>query len=240
MVMVYCEGPTEWYVIRKLNKHGILNDARIINIDDAEAHIENSPSKITESFIITRPREWKKFLFVYDQEDHSSPLDFVNKKFAHLSPWNQVNQNIFCRKLNDDRLIYLHVNDALSPNEYGDFDGYLIKLVNKLGSKSAQLIFRLLPEYIRQTVNPPNVYSAIHQIGTLDIPELMQHKGFPLQRSKGQICAYITASQVAKSHVWFAEKFIEMALKNGFANYVQQVFNSLIEAWNRLIRGQYS
>jgi len=236
--MIYCEGRTEWHVIRKLNLSGILQNALITQIGDADAHIKNDPSSITPQFLGDRPQGWSKFLLIYDQENYSTPQDFVNQRFSHLGPWIQItgNSNIFCTILNG-RLVYLHVNTAPSPNGYKDFDGYLLDLINRLGPQAAQILFRSLPSYIRNAVVSSNIENAIHQIGTQDIPNLMASNGFPIQRSKGHLYAYITALQMSKSHVWFAEKLVEAALQNGFIDEVQRAFATLIEAWNRLIQG---
>ena len=239
MVMVYCEGQTEWHVIRKLHEYNVLNGDQIFKINDADVHIINSPKRITKNFILNSPRSWSGFLLVYDREGYTSPIDFVNNEFSHLSPWNQVNHNIFCTRCNN-RLVYLHVNDSSSPNGNGDFDGYLVKLITTIGPQLAQLIFdNALPAYIRGSVTTSNnIPSAIHQIGTQDIPDLMKRNAFPIQRSKGQLYAYITASQLSKSHVWFAEKIINLVLENGLTHYVENVFDTLIDAWDRLIGGQ--
>jgi len=235
MVMVYCEGPTEWYVVRKLNKFGILKNNSIIKIDDANEHIKNNPRSITSQFLEKLPRLWTKFLLIYDQEDHPTPQDFVNSKFAHLDPWNRVTNNIFRKNLNG-RIIYLHINTALSPNGFRDFDGYLWDLINRLGPQLAQFLFNLLPQYIRNSSSSPNIHNNIHRIGTTEIPKLMQDKGFSIQRSKGLLYAYITALQMSKSHVWFAEKLIEVTVQNGYTNKIEQSFATLIDAWKQLLR----
>jgi len=235
--MVYCEGPTEWYVIRKLYKYGILNGDNIAEIDNANVHIINSPSGITKDSILNKPEDWNKFFLVYDLEDYPSLSDFANGKFKHLSPWNQVTNNIFCTQ-HKGKLVYLHVSNASSPNGYGDFDGYLRELINTAGPQLLRYIIKnLLPAHIRDLVTT-DMYSSIHQIGVQEIPTLMQNIEFPIQRSKGYLYAYIVASQISKSHVWFSEKIVEIALENGFVEEVKKVFSSLIEAWDRLIGEQ--
>lgn len=236
MVMVYCEGPTEWYVIRKLNMHGILL-GQLIEPDRPNMHMINSPTQITQSFITGMPTLWERFLLVYDRESHPTPQDFVNNQFTHLGTWIQLSYNIFCLQLSG-RIVYLHVNDANSPNNYGDFDGYVWDLINRLGDNAAKVLFSLLPQYIQNI--PPSrssVISKIHTIGSRNIPDLMSSAEFPIQRSKGNIYAYITALQMAKSHVWFAEKLVDEALKAGFTNEVQNTFSSLIQAWNWIVGG---
>ena len=236
MVMVYCEGPTEWYVIRKLNIRGVLL-GQLIEPDNSYVHIINSPARITPDFITERPISWKRFLLIYDRENHPTPQDFVNTQFGHLGTWTWRSPNICCIQL-DGRIVYLHVNDATSPNGYGDFDGYVWDLINRLGDNAAKVLFSLLPKYIQNV--PPSrssVISQIHTIGSNDIPNLMSSAKFPIQRSKGNIYAYITALQMAKSHVWFAEKLVDEALENSFINEVKKAFSSLIQAWDWLVGG---
>ncbi len=232
MVMVYCEGPTEWYVIRKLNKHQVLAGQLIE--PDRDIHIINSPSKITRELIANTPLSWTHFLLVYDREHFQNPEAFVNTQFAHLGPWNQRDSNIFCTQLSG-KIVYLHVNDARSPNGYGDFDGYIWDLINNLGSSAANILFSLLPQYIKNVpTNPNNVIHQIHAVGSQQIPDLMANVGFPIQRTKGNIYAYITALQLAKSHVWFAEKLVDAALQQRYMREVLSAFSSLIQAWNWL------
>jgi len=235
MVMVYCEGPTEWHVIRKLNIYGILA-GQLIEYNNRNIHIMNSPEKITKKLITSRPSFWRKFFLVYDREHYSSPEEFVKNKFSHLGMWHQCSRNIFYVQLSG-RIVYLHVNDALSPNGYGDFDGYIWDLINRLGDNAVNLLFQHLPGYIRN-INPPPSITAIHDIGFSYIPGIMRNNAnFPIQRSKGYIYAYIAALQMAKSHVWFAEKLVEAALQQGYTNEVQEAFSSLIQAWNWLVGG---
>ncbi len=231
-VMVYCEGPTEWHVIRKLHTHGILS-GQLIQPNTSDTHIINSPTKITQKFITNKPNSWTRFLLVYDRENLST-MNFVNEQFAHLGTWTQRSPNIFCMQL-DRRIVYLHVNDASSPNGYGDFDGYVRNLINILGNRAAHILFSLLPNYIRNALS--SSVNQIHTIGSSDIPSLMASQGFPLQRSKGEIFAYITALQMSKSHVWFAEKLVDAALQQGYSNQVQNAFLSLIQAWSWLVGG---
>ena len=238
MVMVYCEGPTEWYVIRKLNEYNVLK-GDLIDKDNVDIHIVNSPKKITRDFILKCPLKWNKFLLIYDQENYSSPRDFADNEFNHLSPWFHIsdNENILYTNI-ENKLVYLHVNVSPSPNGYKDFDGYLKELITRMGHQLVQLIMsnnNLIPSYIRELANSNNIFADIHQMGVDEIPNLMDDKKFTIQRSKGHLYAYIAASQISKSHVWFAEKIVEIILKNGFLDQVNVVFNSLIEAWNRLV-----
>ena len=233
MVMVYCEGYTEWHVIRKLSGHGILS-GHLIEPDESGKHVINSPKRITRKLIESRPTFWNKFLLVYDREDYPSPYDFVQNKFNHLGQWNQRGKNIFCIGI-QSRIVYLHVNDAISPNGYGDFDGYIWNLINNLGVKAVDVLWNKLPTYIKQSLT--GTRDNVHRIGSSEIQNLMQNNRFPIQRSKGNIYAYITALQIAKSHGWFSEKLVEQALGNGHTREVKNAFSSLIQAWDWLNKG---
>jgi len=238
MVMVYCEGPTEWYVIRKLWAYNVLNGAGLIQLDDADPHIINNPRSINTQFLNNLPTTWDKFLLVYDQEHYPTPQDWINQNLAHLGTWRMSghHNNVFCIRHNG-KLIYAHINNVPSPNGYKDFDGYLLNLFKIVGSNAAQALFNRLPAYIRNATNSPNIHSTIHQMGIQDIPNLMSGNGFPIQRSKGLIYAYITSLQLSKSHVWFSENLVDTLLQMGYANQVAQAFQTIIDAWNNLING---
>jgi len=238
MVMVYCEGPTEWFVVSKLWQAGLLRDTDLIQPNEPDLHIINSPQAINSQLLGKSPTEWGKFLLIYDQEDQPAPQDWINKNLSHLGRWTMVGQhnNVFCLR-HDNRLIYAHINDAPSPNGYKDFDGYLLNLLNTVGAGAAQTLFNRLPAYIRNATSSTNIHSTIHQMGIQDIPSLMSGNGFPIRRSKGLIYAYITSLQLSKSHVWFSENLVDTLLQTGYANQVAQVFQTIIDAWNNLING---
>jgi len=236
--MVYCEGPTEWYVVRKLWEDNVLSGAELIQPNDADPHIINNPRSINTQFLNNLPTTWDKFLLIYDQEGQPTPQDWINTNLSHLGRWTMAGQhnNVFCLR-HYNRLIYAHINDALSPNGYKDFDGYLLNLLNIVGTNAAQALFNRLPAYIRRAATSSNMHSTIHQMGIQDIPSLMSGNGFPIQRSKGLIYAYITSLQLSKSHVWFSERLVDACLQNGYTHQVKQVFQPLIYAWNNLING---
>ncbi|MDQ7030178.1 MAG: hypothetical protein Q9O62_10570 [Ardenticatenia bacterium] len=242
MVMVYCEGPTEWYVIRKLWKNGVLSGANLIQPDNADVHIKNNPQSIDTRFLSNLPAQWDKFLLIYDQENKHTPREWIDQNLSHLGEWNKVepDDNVFCLMVNS-RLVYVHINTAPSPNEsndYKDFDGYLLDLIKKVEDKVAQRLFQNLPAYIRSAAPSSNIHHTIHQMGLQDIPDLMDKNKFPIQRSKGIIYAYITALQLSKSHVWFSEKLIDACLQNGYTYQVKQAFQTFINAWDNLIKGK--
>lgn len=61
----------------------------------------------------------------------------------------------------------------------------------------------------------------------------MERNGFPWTHNKSWLYAYITAFQFRQSHVWFAEKVVEVAPQEA----LKRVFASLIAAWNLLLEG---
>lgn len=229
-VVLYCEGPTEWYVMYQLVKRGVLPGTLVgsnqrVDIGTWLKKVE----EINETFIIRLPEDHRNILLVFDQEQRSSPGE-VNEILG-LDLSNDSNdglKNIFTG-VAGDRKIALVVSNKPSPDGNRDFDGYLWELIQQLDAESIRLFFdNEMPGYLRNFREESRVgFDVIHNLGRRIIPEEMCNQQWPLQRSKGLLYAYITALQLGKSHVWFAEKLVKHAPEQVLKN----VFNPFIKAW---------
>jgi hypothetical protein len=243
-VTVYCEGPTEWYVIYQLVRRGIVVGE--ITDMDARDNIGRwiiKPDKITNKFLDGKPN-FKRILFVFDQEDKVSPYDIkstIESNCNSLCFTPSEYSNVFTGHYKDAR-VALFVSNASSPDGNKDFDGYIAQLIEKLGPEASKLWFEearinnknddRLPAYLRNLRTQKNLnYDVIHFLGLNDIPNIMNEKNWGIQRSKTRLYAYITALQLNKSHVWFTEKLVKWAPKSA----LQEIFAPLIKAWEFLV-----
>lgn len=244
MVAVFCEGPTEWYVIYQLNKRTILHGDSIEGGDTREdiSHWLKRPEDITNDFLDELP-DFRRMLFVFDQEHNNSPDDIMSQ-IVHQCPGLNIHtiseySNVFIG-LYQSRRVALFIANADSPDGNKDFDGYIVQLVERLGSDTVKLWFEdarnshddRLPGYLRnlRTINSVE-YEVIHSLGSADIPNIMEQRNWPIQRSKTKLYAYITALQLNKSHVWFSEKLVKWAPDQ----VLQEIFAPLIKAWKWLV-----
>ena len=246
-IATYAEGPTEWYTIWQLRKRNILSAAELVGYDE-RGNISRwlVPRDKVRKKIGEAP-EWDRILLVYDQERHASPSEVAKRIAGDAFEFESVRElaNVFQGHLGD-RQIVLHVATAQSPDGNRDFDGYAVRLLEQLGDQASQLWFEsriesrngrkkyLLPDYLREERERRQIeYAKLHNLGMSEIPALMGENGLPILRSKGHLYAYITAIQANKSHVWFTEKLIKVAP----SEILDQIFTSLIAAWNLLLEG---
>jgi len=239
-VALYTEGPTEWYVVYQLAKRGILSGATIEGFDDRNNIGRWLKSKNSLSNILSDEPEWERVLLLFDQESDPTPRETAKHIFeTELNPV-QDTDNVFAFAQNNQTFV-LHVGTALSPDySHRDFDGYIVNILNQMKEEAARIWFESqareirLPSYLREHRENNNIaYHLLHRIGSTGIPGLMRSNQWDILRSKGLLYSYITAIQVNKSHVWFAEKLVKSAPED----ILRRTFSSLITAWDLLITG---
>ncbi len=243
MVAVYCEGPTEWYIIYQLVKRNILHGNLIGDRDNIRPWIVK-PNDITKDLLDNLPNDLDRILLVFDQEQEDFPDDIRNKINCSGLNFNTIDEypNVFIGFYRDKR-VALFVANGTSPDGNKDFDGYIVQLVERLGTKTVKLWFEdatngrdddRLPGYLRNLRSGNSTkYEIVHSLGFTDIPNTMKEKNWPIQRSKTQLYAYITALQLNKSSVWFSEKLVKWAPEE----VLKTTFASLIKAWEFLVEG---
>lgn len=258
-VAVYAEGPTEWFVARKLWKGKILNGMGFFG------HDERSP---TEMFIgggvdallgrLVDPSGKKgilispladRILLMFDQENASNLEDDVKFKIEmHLQKLGidfELRQhddftNVFTGEVHIEHRalpVAIHVADKEGPAKNKDFDGYIVEL---LQSHEGVSIVREMLNDKKVTkitaLRKPEMAEVVHQIGGQNIPSLIEgeseewHNKWPIKRSKTILYSHITAMQLCKSHVHFSEDVVEKSDEQ----CLRRVFAPLIAAWNAL------
>lgn len=246
-VAVYCEGPLEWYVIYQLVRRNILENGEIEGDRNDISRWIKRPENLRDVDLNNLPNEIGRILLVFDQEQRNSPDEvksILENRFDGLYfDTDTINSysNIFIGYYQDTH-IALFVSNIDSPDGNKDFDGYIVQVIERLGSEATRLWFEdarvnnrdddRLPAYLRGLREQRNInYNIIHLLGLNDIPNIMNERQWDIQRSKTRLYAYITALQLNKSHVWFAEKLVKWAPEN----ILREVFAPLIRAWEFLV-----
>lgn len=233
-IAVYAEGPTEWYVVRKLYKRGILSGANLMGHDKSEIGKWLKGLDGLQPVLKNPPADTNGILLVYDQEAKATPekiVDVLREKYNLQSlPTNPK----FLTLPNATLPIALHVSAMESPDGNRDFDGYIWDVIQRGGG---ELIKALLqdeksPAYLRERMKERKITEQLlYVLGAEQIPNTMQNTNWPPFRSKTNLYAFGTALQLNRSHVWLAEKIVEVAQ----TNLLQDVFASLITTWNELV-----
>ncbi len=236
-IFVYAEGPSEWYAVLQLHKMKLLEGADLAGKSERNniGRWLRSCGEIKD--ILTKRFPGDRILLLYDQESDNSPADTARKIAGDTFTFNCVEgyDNIFRGRLDNGTRIVLHVATAPSPDGNRDFDGYVVKLLQKSKDKATQMWFNnYSKEYVKRHCSKNKVkYDQIHGLGIDQIPGLMKKANWDILRSKGIIYAYITALQANRSHVWFTENMIKITPKET----LKDVFDSLIAAWDLLAQG---
>ncbi|MQL52304.1 hypothetical protein GFC01_08475 [Desulfofundulus thermobenzoicus] len=244
-IAVFAEGPTEWLAVRKLWKKGILKEANLLGsqkkkVDDWLKTVDKLIVTKEEGILIDPP--CSNILLLYDQEQESEPGNVSQRIaknaqkaglsliFTPIHPYG----NIFLANGNE-LTVSLHVADRPGPDGNRDFDGYIIDLLESAGPEIVADLLndnKMTISSLRNKVQHlPAKEETVYLLGKEDIPELMNERGWGVQRSKTLLYSFITATQINKSHVWFSEKVIEKAP----AEKLRLVFAPLIAAWDALV-----
>lgn len=261
-VDVYVEGPTEWYVARKLYKKGVLSEGKFLPdrdqpmiIGDVVSSLDKlvDPNNEGKTGILINPAN--KILLMYDQEKLATPSVVISKIEDRLNEFDidyNIQQhteftNVFIGKISieeRDNSFAIHVADKLfcRNDNNKDFDGYILELLKNENGLS--IVKQILTDNkiikiskLRKSIeNEPDLAEKVKKLGEIDIPSLIESNSenkWQILRSKTFLYSYITALQIGKSHVWFCEKVIDKADDGN----LRHIFSSLIAAWNELCRG---
>ncbi|MEW6423836.1 MAG: hypothetical protein AB1523_03680 [Bacillota bacterium] len=248
-IAVYCEGHTEWFVVYKLQKIGVLSSAYLLGSKEYEERkyidktwIKNSIKDLfKEPGILINP-SYTNILLIYDQEKKPKANDIpqeitkkAQKKGLSLTFETDNFSNVFYAKVNGSN-ISLFVSDKPGPDGNRDFDGYIVELLECAGP---EIIANLLSDKDIMTISSlrkkvqhlPAKEETVYLLGREDIPGLMSQRDWGVQRSKTLLYSIITAAQINKSHVLFSGDVVEKAP----AEKLKQVFAPLIAAWDALV-----
>jgi len=252
-VAVYAEGPTAWFVARKLWKRKILSGMGFFGyserspkemligggVDTSLGRLVNPSGK---KGILISPLS-DRVLLMFDQEKASNLEDDVKFKIeTHLQKLGidfELRQhddfpNVFMGEVHMKHgalPVAVHVADKEGPAKNKDFDGYIVEL---LQSQEGVSIVREMLNDRKVTriaaLRKPEMAEVVHQIGGQEIPSLMEYKKWSIERSKTMLYSHITALQLGKSHVHFSEEVVAKSAERELRN----VFASLIAAWDTL------
>ena len=234
-ILIVTEGATERVVGKVLYNRKLLNQNGVPHPPNWKSYFGQSQEgydQVIKALAQLSLSSGQRVLLVFDQEDSPTPhsrADLIAQDLARHNPfwrslsWSQLGAypNLFKAQVGG-ACIVLHVSNTTVPNITNkDFDGYILELLQgpeklKIASQivSTNLAFRLLEKAEREFTN------------------LMGANGFPWERNKAWLYAYITAFQARKSHVWFAEEVVQHAPKAE----LQRVFAPLIYVWDWLVQ----
>ena len=238
MVTVYAEGPTEWFTVYELYRRKILTHAVTLqgNDNNIGRWLINARSNVV-SKLMKRPSQQNRILLVYDQERDDDPSFTAREIGGETIRFDESvgdHNSVFIGNMDHNTRVVLHVATAKSPDGNRDFDGYIVQIIERLGGMAVQELFRSdkIPGYVRQQYYKKNNidYNQIHNLGLMEIPDMMKKKQWEILRSKGYIYSYVTALQINISHVIFTRKLVQYAP----SEILEDVFAPLIAAWNLL------
>lgn len=232
------EGATERAVGKVLYNRGLLNQNGTPlppNWTSIFGKSREGYGQVIEALANTPLRSGQRILLIFDQENLPSPqnraeliaqdLSLQNPIWSSLS-WTSLggHPNLFKSKVKG-ACIVLHVSNAAAPNIMNrDFDGYILELLR--GPENLYIASQLAP-----SVQGQSLASRLLQKAENEFTKLMSKNGFPWQRNKAWLYAYITAFQFRRSHVWFAKKVVECTPDHE----LRRVFAPLIHAWDWLV-----
>lgn len=236
-ILVITEGATEREVGKVLYDRGLLNkqgQPKPPNWKSAFGQNREGYDQVIKALANHSINSKQRILLVFDQEDAPSPQHRANRIAQDLSrqnprTWSSLSwvplgiySNLFKAQVKSTCIV-LHISNASGPNIANkDFDGYILQLLT--GSAKIEIASQLAPSGI----NPNILLSKAETKFT----NLMRCNGFPWQRNKAWLYAYITAFQFRQSHVWFAKRVVECAP----LNELRRVFAPLIAAWDWLVQ----
>lgn len=230
-ILVITEGATERQVGKMLHEREVLSQRAEPRPPNWRSQLGGSREgyhPVISGFRNLLPTLKGKVLLMFDQEDLPTPTDrrdrverdlgLAQNTFQPVLPW----LNLFEYR-RDNLHILLHVSTATAPPllQRGDFDGYILQL---LQGNHKQDIARAL---LGNRANPNSILKKAEQ----ELTNLMEQNQYPWQTAKAWLYAYITVFQFRQSHVWFAERVVEVSPEDE----LKRVFASLIAAWDRLI-----
>lgn len=244
-IFVVTEGRTEREVGRVLHKHGLLQRALPkppgwrSPLGPREGY-EQVVEMLAKDSAILQPG--RRIMLIFDQENAPSEQaranqiaqDLQSKQDPNNPIWNGLSwvslsptlSNLF-KAHHRDSCIVLHISNASGPGiQNKDFDGYILQLIQS--SNAASFVQGIIPSYMN--LNAQDLIQKAYN----EFTQIMQNNGFPWQKNKAWLYAYITAFQFRNSHVWFAKRVVEQAIRQN-QGLVQQVFAPLIFAWDWLV-----
>lgn len=236
-ILIVTEGATEREVGKVLYERGLLDNSARPRPPDWRSLFGGSREgyhQVVEALARdnTVLQSDNRILLVFDQENLPTASDRANQLIQDLqarnSLWNglswsqlSAHTNVFTAQHNGARLA-LHVSNAADPGIANrDFDGYILDLLRS-GARTT-IVSHLIPS----TQNP----NRLLQKAEIEFTNLMRANGYPWDRNKSWLYAYITAFQFRQSHVWFAAEVIRHAPDDE----LRRVFRALIDAWDWLI-----
>ena len=234
-IFVITEGLTEREVGKVLYEKGMLRDGKPkpTNWTSIFGQSREGYSQVIEALANHPIDSGQRILLVFDQEDLPSPQARAERIAQDLSTQNPVwselsweplmeHTNLFKTQVRG-ACIVLHVSTAVAPSITNkDFDGYILELLR--GPQKEDIALQFASSFAEAT--------RLLRKAEVEFTQLMQANGFPWQRNKAWLYAYITAFQFRQSHVWFAKRVVESAPDDE----LRRVFASLIHAWDWLVR----
>ena len=239
-IFIVTEGRTEREVGKVLCQRGLLRGA---NPKSPNWRSPFGPregyNQVIGALAQLTPEPGQRFFLIFDQEDAPSERERANQIARDLQNVNSHNwgrlawaplsssyPNLF-KAHHEGTCLVLHISNASGTRIHNrDFDGYILQLLQ--GPNAANIVQRIIPA--NMGLSPNDLMAKADN----EFTQIMQRNGFPWQRNKAWLYAYITAFQFKNSHVWFASKVVEEAIKQN-KKVVQQTFASLIYAWNWLV-----
>ena len=237
-ILIVTEGATERVVGKALYERKLLNQNGVPKPPNWKSYFGQSQEgydQVIEALAQLSLSSGQRVLLIFDQEGLPTPLsraELIAQDLARHNPfWRSLSwtllrthRNLFKAQVGG-ACILLHVSDATAPNIANkDFDGYILQLLN--GTAKEAIASNLIP------FPASSMVLNLLQKAEDEFTHLMETNGFPWQRNKAWLYAYITAFQFRQSHVWFAKRVVESAPDNE----LRRVFASLIHAWDWLVR----
>ncbi len=236
-IFVVTEGATEREVGKVLYERGLLNQNGNPRPPDWKSLYGKSRegyAQVIEALSNYPISPGQRLFLIFDQEDAPSPQDRANRisrDLSHQNPgiWSSlswtplgIHPNLFKAQVRGTCIV-LHISNAGDPTITNkDFDGYILQLLT--GFEKMEIASQLVLSGM-----DPNILLNKAEI---EFTNLMERNGFPWQRNKAWLYAYITAFQFRQSHVWFAKRVVECAPDNE----LHRVFAPLIYAWDWLVQ----
>lgn len=162
-IAVYAEGPTEWYVVRKLYKRGILSGANLMGHDKSEIGKWLKGLDGLQPVLKNPPADTNGILLVYDQEAKATPekiVDVLREKYNLQSlPTNPK----LLTPLNTTLPIAVHISTAKSPDGNRDFDGYIWEVIQGGGEVLIEALLKdeKSPAYLRERMKDQQITGEI-------------------------------------------------------------------------------
>lgn len=239
-VVAFTEGPTEWLSVREMHKKKILNNDLGLEGSEkgnAKNYVVSDMKSLISKIRIGVPAAG--ILIVFDQEQRSSPREFVDEfggEIDNLKLSQGIYENVFNGFFQDAAGVLplsIHISNSPGPEPDAnkDFDGYIIETINRSGINLIKNIRNQNPKWFRDYCKEDSC-EFLNEIYMRSFPNLMRHDaGCPLLRSKSYLYSFISALQFNKAHVHLSQKICMLADDE----VLKEVFSPLISAWDWLV-----